>query len=119
MQTQTIITFLFWLLATGFILITCLHGFQKIVAQKQKVEMFTKLGYSIPTMRFIGFVEVIASSFILFPQTRLWSALIFAVLLSGAIYKHLKSKDNKKEAMGAVIAGVWLTVVLIVNIYIK
>jgi putative oxidoreductase len=117
MQTQTIITIVFWSLTAGFLIITYLHGFQKIFAQKQKVEMFTKLGYSIPAMRFIGIVEVVGASFILFPQTRLLVLPIYTVLLSGAVYTHLKSKDDKKEAIGPVIAGAWLAVILVINIW--
>ena len=116
MQTQTIITIVFWLLIAGFLIITYVHGFQKIFATKQKVEMFNKLGYSIPAMRFIGVVEVVGATFIIFPQTRLFVIPVYAVLLSGAIYKHI-TKDDKKEAVGPFIAGTWLAVILVINIW--
>lgn len=118
MQTQIIITIIFWTLTAGFIILTYLHGFQKIFAQKQKVEMFTKLGYSIPSMRFIGVVEIVGASFIIFPKTRLFSLPVYAVLVCGAVYAHLKSKDDKKEAIGPVIVGTWLAVILVINIWI-
>ena len=116
MQTQTIITIGFWALTAGFLSITYVHGFQKIIATKQKVEMFNKLGYSIPAMRFIGIVEVVGASFILFPQTRLFVLPIYTILLCGAVYTHL-TKDDKKEAIGPVIAGTWLAVILVINIW--
>ncbi len=116
MQTQTIITIVFWALTAGFLAITYLHGFQKIFATKQKVQMFNKLGYSIPAMRFIGIVEVVGASFILFPQTRLFVLPIYAILLCGAVYTHV-TKDDKKEAIGPVIAGTWLAVILVINIW--
>ena len=118
METKTIITVIYWLLLVGFLLITYFHGFQKIFATKQKVEMFAKLGYSIPAMRFIGFIEAAGASLLFFPQTRLFIIPIYAVLLGGAVYAHLKSGDNKSEAMGPVIAGTWLTVILIINCWV-
>jgi len=117
MQTKTIITIVFWALTAGFLFITYLHGFQKIFATKQKVEMFNKLGYSIPAMRFIGVVEVVGASFIIFSQTRILVLPIYAVLLGGAVFTHI-TKDDKKEAIGPVIAGTWLAVIFVVNIWI-
>jgi len=117
METKTIVTIIFWLLSAGFALLIYIHAFHKIIAQKQKVEMFAKWGYSIFAMRLIGFVEVTGASLLLFPLTRLYSIPIYAVLLSGAVYTHIKNKDTKEDTMGPFIAGAWLSVALLLTIW--
>lgn len=112
MEVKTIITIIFWILIAAFIVPGYIHGFQKIFAQKEKTEAFTKWGFSLTFMKFLGWVEVIGSSLLLFSQTRLLSIPVYAVVLSGAVYTHVKNNDNKKNTMVPIFVGIHLIVIL-------
>ncbi|HKC67892.1 MAG TPA: DoxX family protein [Bacteroidia bacterium] len=112
METKTIITIIFWVLIAAFVIPNYIQGFQKIISQKEKVEAFTKWGFSLSFMKFLGWVEIVGSTLLLFPQTRLIAIIIYAVLLSGAVYTHLKNNDAKKEVMTPIIVGVHMLVML-------
>ena len=115
METKTIITIIFWVLIAAFIIPGYMHGFQKIFSQQQKVETFTKWGFSLTFMKFLGWVEVIGSSLLLFPQTRLFAIPLYAILLSGAVYTHIKNNDAKKDTMTPVFVGIHLVVLLVLT----
>ncbi|HXU26610.1 MAG TPA: DoxX family protein [Bacteroidia bacterium] len=118
METKTIISIIFWLLIAAFIIPGYIHGFQKIFSQKEKVEAFTKWGFSLTFMRFLGWVEVVGSSLLLFPQTRLFSIPIYAIVLGGAVYTHLKNNDTKKNTLVPVFVGLHLIVLLTLTCWI-
>jgi len=115
METKTIITIIFWVLAAAFVIPGYIQGFQKIFSQKEKVEIFSKWGFSLSFMKFLGWVEVIGSSLLLFPQTRLLSVPVYAVLLSGAVYTHVKNKDTQKNTITPVFVGIHLVVLLLIT----
>jgi hypothetical protein len=115
METKTIATLIFWILAAAFIIPGYIQGFQKILSQKEKAEIFTKWGFSLTFMKFLGWVEVIGSSLFLFSQTRLYLIPVYAVLLSGAVYTHIKNNGAKKEVITPVFVGIHLTVLLLVT----
>jgi len=117
METKTIITVIYWLLVAAFIIPVYLHGIQKIILQKDKIDLFTKLGYSVNFMRFIGIIEIIGASLLLFPQTRLYSIPIYAILLTGAIYSHLRIKDVVKDTIAPFIVGAHLAVLLTLTLW--
>jgi putative oxidoreductase len=117
METKTIFTVILWILVALFIIPNYIEGFRKIFSQKQKVEMFERWGYSIAFIKFIGWVEVIGSSLVLFHQTRFLAIPVYAILLSGAVCTHLKNKENK-DVMGRFICGSILTALLIVTCWI-
>lgn len=112
MEVKTIITIIYWVLIAAFVVPGYVQGFQKIVAQKEKVEAFTKWGYSLAFMKFLGWVEIVGSTLLLFPQTRLFAIPVYVVLLSGAVYTHLKNNDAKKDVMTPVIVGVHMAAML-------
>jgi putative oxidoreductase len=112
MEVKTIVTIIFWILVVAFIIPGYVHGVQKIVAQKEKVETVTKWGFSLTFMKLLGWVEVIGSTLLFFPQTRLLSIPIYTVILSGAVYTHIKNHDAKKDRMVPIFVGAHLVALL-------
>ena len=112
MEVKTIITIIFWILVAAFIVPGYIQGFQKIFSQKEKVEAFTKWGFSLTFMKLLGWAEVVGSTLLLLPQTRLLSIPIYAVLLSGAVYTHIKNNDAKKDRVTPIFVGVHLIALL-------
>ncbi len=112
MEVKTIVTIIFWILVAAFIIPGYIHGFQKIFSQKEKAEIFTKWGFSLTFMKLLGWVEIIGSTLLLFPQTRLLSIPIYVVILSGAVYTHIKNHDANKDRMVPIFVGVHLIALL-------
>src|ERR1700709_1282033 len=92
-------TIILWVLLTSFIIPSLIFGYQKLVGEKQKTELFNRFGYPLWFMRILGLAEIVACAFMLFGTTRLIGIFIFPIILAGAVYTHLKFKDPKKEVM--------------------
>jgi uncharacterized membrane protein YphA (DoxX/SURF4 family) len=115
MQTITIITIVFWVLLAAFIIPSYIQGVQKIILHKEKVETFRNWSFSLRFMQFLGVVEVIGTTLLIFPATRLFAIPIFAILPTGAVYVHRKNNDTVKNSMVPVFVGIHLAALLLVN----
>lgn len=58
-----------------------------------KAEMFGKLGFSIETIRAIGFVEIAIAVAFLIPQTGFLGAVLLTAYLGGATAAHVRVGD--------------------------
>jgi putative oxidoreductase len=115
MQTITIITIVFWILLVAFVIPNYIQGIQKLILQKEKVETFRGWNFSLRFMQFLGIVEVIGGTLLIFPATRMFAIPVYAILLTGAVYTHRKNNDTAKNTMVPVIVGIHLAVLLLVN----
>jgi len=119
MQTNTIIAIVYWLLMAAFVIPTCVSGIQKVFAQPQKLADFTRWGYSPTFMRLLGLGEVAALTALLFTPTRNAGFIFFCVILAGAVYTHLKSRDDKKQLMTPVIVWAHMAVIFTLTFFVK
>jgi hypothetical protein len=109
-------TILFWLLLMAMAVPSLYFGYTKLVSQKDKIELFTRLGYPLWFMKLVGLGEVFSAIGLLFPQTRLLAIGITATILLGAIFSHIRAKDNLKEVMPPVFVFLHLTVIFILTL---
>jgi putative oxidoreductase len=103
MEIKTII---FWVLVTLFVIPSFYFGFIKLVAQKAKIKQFKHWGFPIWFMRSLGFVEIVAAVAIIFPETRIFGILVWAIILTGAIFVNFKNKEPRSEGIIAFIVAV-------------
>lgn len=99
MDIQTII---FWVLLLVFVAPGFIFGYAKIVATPDKVTHFTRLGISVPLMRLLGLLEVVAGIALFFPATRLAGMGAWAVILLGANYFNITKKEPKEELYASI-----------------
>ena len=118
MESKTILQVLYWIVLAGFLIPTYIHGIQKLLSKKDKVELFKHLGISIPVMKAIAWIELMASGLLLFPASRIFSVPIYIVLLSGALYLHLKHHDTKENTLAPVFVGLHLILLFILTYWI-
>jgi len=109
---------IFGVLMAAYIIPGVIFGFQKLFAQKNKIDCFKKWGYPLWFMRLLGLAEVVGCSLMLFNSTRLYGIAIFPVILIGAVYTHVKFKEPKKEAMTPVFVGLHLLVIFLFTFWI-
>jgi putative oxidoreductase len=115
MEIKTIV---FWVLLLAFVLPTYYFGYTKLVAKKDKVESFVRWGYSILFMKLLGLVEIIAGTLLFFPATRYIGMAVIAVILVGAVFTHLKDKEQRKEVMAPVFVGIHLLIIFVLASWI-
>lgn len=111
-------TIILWVLLVSFIIPSLIFGYQKLIGEKEKIELFNRFGYPLWFMRLLGLAEIIASILMLFNPTRLTGIVIFPFILAGAIYTHLKFKDPKKEVMAPVFVGLHLLVIFLFTLWL-
>jgi putative oxidoreductase len=116
MEIKTII---FWVLLIAFVLPTYYFGYTKLVGKKDKVESFLKWGYSLWFMKLLGAIEILADSFLLFSQTRLLGMIILGAILMGAVFTHIKNRDNKAELMPPIFVAIHLAVIFVFAVWIS
>ena len=108
MEIKTII---FWVLLIAMAIPSFYFGVRKLINQKEKVDLFTRLGYTLWFMKLIGLAEVIGALGLLFTQTRMLAIAAIAIILIGAIFSHIRAKDNSKEVMPPVFVLIHLIVI--------
>jgi putative oxidoreductase len=108
MEIKTII---FWVLIAAYIIPGVIFGFKKLGGHPDSEAYFERWGYPLWFMHVLGFTEVACSILIVFSATRIYAIGIFATLVVGAFYTHVKHKDSKKDVMKPVFVGMLLAVI--------
>lgn len=108
-------TIIFWILLLFFVAPGFYFGYAKLVATADKITHFKRLGISIPLMRLLGAVEILADIALFFPQTRLWGMGTWLIILLGANYFNLVKKEPKEELYASVGVLVLLGVLFWLN----
>lgn len=103
MEIKTII---FWILVALFVAPSFYFGSIKIMAQQAKIEQFTAWGFPMWFMRGLGFLEIVAAVAIIFPSTRLYGIITWAVILTGAFYVNLKNREPRSEVIAALVVSI-------------
>lgn len=116
--SHLILTIVFWVLVAAFLLPGYLHGIQKVVLQKEKVATFSQWNYSMRTMQWLGVLEIAGASLLLFPVTRIFAIPFYAILLSGAVYTHMKNNDTRQNTLVPVFVGLHFVVIMVLNIWV-
>ncbi len=83
----------------------------KFTEWEGKADMMNKLGWDIPTIKNIGYVEVAVTILFLIPQTAFLGAILLTGYLGGAIATHVRIHDDFTTPL---IMGilVWVTLAL-------
>jgi uncharacterized membrane protein YphA (DoxX/SURF4 family) len=58
-----------------------------------KAEMFSHLGWSVDTMKYVGVVEILVAVLFLVPRTAFLGALVLTAYLGGATAAHVRVGD--------------------------
>jgi putative oxidoreductase len=103
MEIKTIIV---WVLVALFVIPSFYFGFIKIVAQQAKIEQFTRWGFPVLFMQGLGFIEIVSAIAIIFPQTRFYGIMVWAIILTGAIFVNFKNREPKSEGIVAFIVAI-------------
>lgn len=83
-----------WIMsALLFGLLTVGSASAKLTEWDGKAEMFGKLGFSLETMRAIGFVEIAIAVAFLIPKTGFLGAILLTGYLGGATAAHVRIDD--------------------------
>ncbi|MDP9080096.1 MAG: DoxX family protein [Bacteroidota bacterium] len=109
---------IFYVLLAAYAIPGFIFGFKKLSGHKKSVGHFNRWGYPLWFMRFLGFTEITCSILIWFNATRMYALVVFAILIVGATYTHLKY-DSKKEAMKPVIVGTLLVIIFFFTLFIQ
>ncbi|WP_184548655.1 DoxX family protein [Mucilaginibacter sp. FT3.2] len=111
-------TILIWVLLLVYVVPSYIFGFQKLFGRKEKALRFKAWGYPVWFMRLLGFIEVFGSSLMLYEPTRVYGIALFALVLAGAVYTHIKSHDPKSDVMTPVYVGLHLSVIFLLTLSI-
>ena len=114
-----LLTTILWILVALFVGPTFYFGYVKVIAEPDKVRKFSTWGYSIKVMQLIGVIEIIAAVAILFPEIRLFGIIVWAVLLTGAVFTHLVHKEPKKEVISVLSILVHLMIIFALNFWLN
>lgn len=68
----------------------CMSASGKLRDFEGKEEMMGKLGYSMETMKTIGFVELVITAVFLIPQTAFLGAILLTAYMGGAVATHVR-----------------------------
>lgn len=102
------------ILGLGFLM----FGFMKF-GTKQMVEGFKQYGYPGWFRVFTGMVEVISGVLVIAGiwngTLAVWASLLIVVTMIGAIFTHIKIKDNVKQMMMPIFLLILGLVVLLIN----
>ncbi|SHM96849.1 DoxX family protein [Mucilaginibacter sp. OK098] len=115
MEIKTII---FWVLIIAYAIPGFIFGFKKLSGQKVSIEHFKRWGYPLWFMHFLGFIEIACGLLLLFNATRMYGIVIYAILIIGAIYTHLKNNDPRKYVMTPVYVGLHLLAIFLFTFWI-
>lgn len=103
-----------WICIIVFVVPALFFGFQKVRQNEKVLANFKRWGYSKVFMILLGVAEIMASVGLFFSQTRQYAICVYGVILVGAIFTHLKAKENKE-----LIAPVSVLVLLIVIYFLN
>jgi putative oxidoreductase len=83
---------------------------KKLRLDPEKVQQFEKWGYSKSFMLLITVIELMACVALFFPMSRFYGVCVWAVILVGAFFTHLRVKDEIGATVTPVFVGVlvWL-----------
>ena len=68
-------------------------GVMKFVAIPPIIEASAKLGFERPNLPFLGAVELIGVTLVLFARTRVFGAVLLSAYLGGAVAIHVQRSD--------------------------
>ena len=71
------------------------HGLAMAMAKPEMIEMFGKWNINKTGIQILGVIGLIATTFLLFPQTFVWGNLITAAMILFIMVQFLKAKDLK------------------------
>jgi putative oxidoreductase len=108
MEIKTII---FWVLVTLLAVPSFYFGYLKLSAKQSKIDQFKAWGFPMWFMRALGLVEILSTIALIFPETRIYGIISWAIILLGAIYVNLKNSEPKSEVM--IACGVSVQVIFI------
>ena len=111
-------TIILWVLLASFVIPSFIFGYQKLIGEKQKTELFIRFGYPLWFMRILGLAEIVACLLMLFDPTRLIGIFIFPAILAGAIYTHVEFKDPKKALMTPVFVALHLLAIFLFTLWL-
>jgi len=106
-------TLFFWILLVAMALPSIYFGYTKLVSQRDKVELFHRLGYPVWFMQVVGLAEVVGAIMLLLSPTRMGGIGILAIILAGAIFSHWRAKDPTKELMTPVFVSIHLAIIFV------
>ncbi|ASU35381.1 DoxX family protein [Mucilaginibacter xinganensis] len=109
---------IFWVLIIACAIPGLVFGFKKFSGNKQSVAHFKHWGYPLWFMHFLGLTEIICSLMMFFNATRMYGIAIFAILVIGATYTHLKY-DAKKEAVKPLLVGSLVMIIFLLTFWIR
>lgn len=95
MKTQKII---YWVLTGLFSIMMLFSGIMYVRQTPEMLENFTKSGYPLEFMLFLGVAKIIGSILLVYPfkckSIKEWAYSGFALTLIGAIWEHLYKKES-------------------------
>jgi hypothetical protein len=98
------LTIIFWVLMAAYVIPAFIFGFKKLIGHKDSVAQskngVTRFGLCICW----GLVEITGSCLMLFNPTRIYSIAIFPIILTGALYTHVKFKE-RADVMKPIFVG--------------
>ena len=112
MEVKTII---FWILIAACIIPGIIFGYKKLSGHPDSRAYFKRWGYPLWFMLLLGFTEIACSILMLFNVTRIYALAVFAALVVGAFYTHVRYKDSKKDVMKPIFVGTLLVVIFLLN----
>jgi putative oxidoreductase len=108
-QKQTIMeikTIIFWVLVALLAVPSFYFGYLKLGAKPSKIVQFKAWGFPIWFMRSLGLVEILSTIALVFPEARMYGIIIWAIILTGAIYVNLKNREPRAEVIVACVVSV-------------
>ena len=114
MEIRTIIL---WVLIIAYVIPGFIFGFKKLSGAAEATGHFKRWGYPLWTMHLLGFLEIACGVLLLFAQTRMYGIITYAIILTGALYTHIKARDPKNIRMKPVFVGVILVGIFLFTIY--
>lgn len=108
MEIKTII---FWVLIALLAVPSFYFGYLKLAAKQAKITQFKAWGFPMWFMRVLGLIEILSTIALVFPETRIYGIISWAIILTGAIYINLKNHEPKSEVM--IACGVSVQVLFI------
>ena len=109
---------IFWVLIAACIIPGVIFGFKKLSGHPDSEAYFKRWGYPLWFMHVLGFTEIACSILIVISATRIYAIGIFATLVIGAFYTHVKYKDSKKDVIKPIVVGALLAVIFFLNFQI-
>ena len=114
MEIKTII---FWVLIASVVIPGVIFGYKKLAGHPDSRAYFRRWGYPVWFMHLLGFSEIACSVLILFTATRVYAIAVFATIVAGAFYTHVRYKDPKKDVMKPIFVGTLLGLIFLFTLW--